>query len=143
MLMPKRTKYRKVMKGRSRGKSFKANTLSYGNIGIKAIEHGRIDGRQIEAARIAMTRKVNRQAKIWITVFPDKPLTAKPLETRMGKGKGSIDKYVMNIKPGRICFEMAGVSDTLAREAFALAQAKLPFKTKIVTTEGENEIFWY
>jgi large subunit ribosomal protein L16 len=141
MLMPKRTKYRKVMKGRSRGKSFKANTLSYGNIGIKAIEHGRIDGRQIEAARIAMTRKVNRQAKIWITVFPDKPLTAKPLETRMGKGKGSIDKYVMNIKPGRICFEMAGVSDTLAREAFALAQAKLPFKTKIVTTEGENEIF--
>jgi large subunit ribosomal protein L16 len=141
MLMPKRTKYRKVMKGRSRGKSFKANTLSYGNIGIKAIEHGRIDGRQIEAARIAMTRKVNRQAKIWITVFPAKPLTAKPLETRMGKGKGSIDKYVMNIKPGRICFEMAGVSETLAREAFALAQAKLPFKTKIVTTEGENEIF--
>jgi large subunit ribosomal protein L16 len=88
-----------------------------------------------------MTRKVNRQGKIWITVFPAKPLTAKPLETRMGKGKGSVDKYVMNIKPGRICFEMAGVDDALAREAFALAQAKLPFKTKIVTTEGENELF--
>ncbi|MEA3554359.1 MAG: 50S ribosomal protein L16 [Campylobacterota bacterium] len=141
MLMPKRTKYRKEMKGRNRGKSFKANTLSYGTIGIKALEHSRIDGRQIEAARIAMTRKVNRQGKIWITVFPAKPLTAKPLETRMGKGKGSVDKYVMNIKPGRICFEMAGVDDTLAREAFALAQAKLPFKTKIVTTEGENELF--
>jgi len=141
MLMPKRTKYRKEMKGRNRGKSFKANTLAYGNIGIKALEHGRIDGRQIEAARIAMTRKVNREGKIWITVFPAKPLTAKPLETRMGKGKGSVDKYVMNIKPGRICFEMAGVSDKLAREAFALAQAKLPFKTKIVTKEGENELF--
>jgi large subunit ribosomal protein L16 len=141
MLMPKRTKYRKEMKGRNRGKSFNANTLAYGSIGIKALEHGRIDGRQIEAARIAMTRKVNRQGKIWITVFPAKPLTAKPLETRMGKGKGSVDKYVMNIKPGRICFEMAGVDDTLAREAFALAQAKLPFKTKIVTTEGENELF--
>ena len=101
MLMPKRTKYRKEMKGRNRGKSFNANTLAYGNIGIKALEHGRIDGRQIEAARIAMTRKVNRTGKIWITVFPAKPLTAKPLETRMGKGKGSVDKYVMNIKPGR------------------------------------------
>jgi len=141
MLMPKRTKFRKVMKGRNRGKSFNANSLSYGSIGIKALEHGRIDARQIEAARIAMTRKINRQGKIWITVFPAKPLTAKPLETRMGKGKGSVDKYVMNIKPGRICFEMAGVDETLAREAFALAQSKLPFKTKIVTTEGENELF--
>jgi len=143
MLMPKRTKYRKVMKGRNRGKSFKANTLSYGTIGIKALEHSRIDARQIEAARIAMTRKVNRQGKIWIMVFPAKPLTAKPLETRMGKGKGSVDKYVMNIKPGRICFEMAGVKEDLAREALALAQSKLPFKTKIVTVEGENELFWY
>jgi large subunit ribosomal protein L16 len=141
MLMPKRTKYRKEMKGRNRGKSQRANTLSYGFIGIKALEHSRIDGRQIEAARIAMTRKVNRQGKIWIMVFPDKPLTAKPLETRMGKGKGSVDKYVMNIKPGRICFEMAGVDESLAREAFALAQSKLPFKTKIVTKEGENELF--
>jgi large subunit ribosomal protein L16 len=141
MLMPKRTKYRKEMKGRNRGKSFNANTLAYGSIGIKALEHGRIDGRQIEAARIAMTRKVNRTGKIWIMVFPAKPLTAKPLETRMGKGKGSVDKYVMNIKPGRIIFEMAGVDDTLSRAAFALAQSKLPFKTKIVTKEGENELF--
>jgi len=143
MLMPKRTKYRKEMKGRNRGKSFNANTLAYGNIGIKALEHSRIDGRQIEASRIAMTRKVNRTGKIWIMVFPAKPLTAKPLETRMGKGKGSVDKYVMNIKPGRIIFEMAGVDDDLARAAFALAQSKLPFKTKIVTKEGENELFWY
>jgi len=141
MLMPKRTKYRKEMKGRNRGKSFNANTLAYGSIGIKALEHSRIDGRQIEAARIAMTRKVNRTGKIWIMVFPAKPLTAKPLETRMGKGKGSVDKYVMNIKPGRIIFEMAGVDDDLARAAFALAQSKLPFKTKIVTKEGENELF--
>ena len=141
MLMPKRTKYRKEMKGRNRGKSFNANTLAYGSIGIKALEHSRIDGRQIEAARIAMTRKVNRTGKIWIMVFPAKPLTAKPLETRMGKGKGSVDKYVMNIKPGRIIFEMAGVDNELARAAFALAQSKLPFKTKIVTKEGENELF--
>lgn len=141
MLMPKRTKYRKEMKGRNRGKSFNANTLAYGSIGIKALEHSRIDGRQIEASRIAMTRKVNRTGKIWIMVFPAKPLTAKPLETRMGKGKGSVDKYVMNIKPGRIIFEMAGVDDELARAAFKLAQSKLPFKTKIVTKEGENELF--
>jgi large subunit ribosomal protein L16 len=141
MLMPKRTKYRKVMKGRNRGKSFNANTLAYGTIGIKALEHSRIDARQIEAARIAMTRRINRQGKIWIMVFPDKPLTAKPLETRMGKGKGSVDKYVMNIKPGRICFEMGGVPEDLAREALALAQSKLPFRTKIVTAEGENELF--
>ena len=141
MLMPKRTKFRKVMKGRNRGKSFKANTLSYGTIGIKALELGRIDARQIEAARIAMTRKINRQGKIWITVFPAKPLTAKPLETRMGKGKGSVDRWVMNIKPGRICFEMAGVNEELARAALTLAQHKLPFKTKIVTVEGENDLY--
>ncbi|MBD3841000.1 MAG: 50S ribosomal protein L16 [Campylobacterales bacterium] len=141
MLMPKRTKYRKTMKGRNRGKSQRANSLSYGTIGIKAMELGRIDARQIEAARIAMTRRINRQGKIWIMVFPDKPLTAKPLEVRMGKGKGSVDKYVMNIKPGRICFEMGGVNEELAREALSLAQSKLPFKTKIVTVEGENELF--
>ena len=141
MLMPKRTKYRKVMKGRNRGKSHRANSLAYGSIGIKAVEHGRIDSRQIEAARIAMTRKINRQGKVWIMVFPAKPLTAKPLETRMGKGKGSVDKWVMNIKPGRICFEMGGVSEELAREALTLAMHKLPFKTKIVTRESENEIY--
>jgi large subunit ribosomal protein L16 len=141
MLMPKRTKFRKVMKGRNRGKSFNANKLAYGSIGIKAVEHGRIDSRQIEAARIAMTRKINRQGKVWIMVFPAKPLTAKPLETRMGKGKGSVEKWVMNIKPGRICFEIAGVSEELAREALTLAKHKLPFKTKIVTAEGENELY--
>jgi len=141
MLMPKRMKYRKYQKGRNRGKAQRGNTLAYGEFGIKALDHGRIDSRQIEAARIAMTRKVKRQAKVWIMVFPDKPLTAKPLETRMGKGKGAIDKWVMNIKPGRICFEMAGVEEELAREALILAQHKLPFKTKIVTRDSENDLF--
>ncbi len=141
MLMPKRTKYRKVMKGRNRGKASSGNQLAYGNIGLKAIEHGRIDSRQIEAARVSMTRKIKRTGKVWITVFPAKPLTAKPLETRMGKGKGSVDKWVMNIKPGRVCFELAGVEDDLARAALTLAMHKLPFKTKIITIEAENDIF--
>jgi len=143
MLMPKRTKYRKVMKGRNRGKASNGYTLTSGTIGIKAIEHGRIDSRQIEAARIAMTRRIKRSGKIWIKVFPDKPLTKKPLETRMGKGKGPVDKWVMNIKPGRVCFEMAGVEESLARKALALATAKLAFKTKIITLESANEIYWY
>jgi len=141
MLMPKRTKYRKVMKGRNRGKSFRANEITYGEIAIKAVEHGRIDSRQIEAARIAMTRKIKRQGKVWIKVFPDKPLTQRPLEVRMGKGKGPVDRYVMNIKPGKVCFEMAGVSEELAREALTLAQHKLPFKTKIITLEAQNDLF--
>jgi large subunit ribosomal protein L16 len=141
MLMPKRTKYRKVMKGRNRGKAFNGNQLSYGNIGLKAMEHGRIDSRQIEAARVSMTRKIKRTGKVWITVFPAKPLTAKPLETRMGKGKGSVDKWVMNIKPGRVCFELAGVEDDIARAALTLAMHKLPFKTKIITIEAENDLF--
>jgi large subunit ribosomal protein L16 len=141
MLMPKRTKWRKQMKGRNRGKSFNGNKIEFGDIAIKATEAGRIDSRQIEAARITMTRKINRIGKTWIRVFPDKPLTAKPLETRMGKGKGSVEKWVMNIKPGRICFEIAGVSEDLAREALTLAKHKLPFKTKIVTAEGENELY--
>jgi len=141
MLMPKRTKYRKVMKGRNRGKASNGNQLAYGNIGLKALEHGRIDSRQIEAARISMTRKIKRTGKVWITVFPAKPLTAKPLETRMGKGKGSVDKWVMNIKPGRVCFEMAGVEEDLARAALTLAMHKLPFKTKIITIEAENDLF--
>jgi len=143
MLMPKRTKYRKVMKGRNRGTSHRANTLAYGDFGLKALEHSRIDGRQIEASRISITRKMNRQGKVWIMVFPDKPLTKRPLEVRMGKGKGPIEKYVMNIKPGKICFEIAGIPEEIAREALILAQSKLPFKTKIVTREGENELFWY
>lgn len=141
MLMPKRTKYRKQQKGRNRGKSFRGASLAFGNIGIKAIEHGRIDSRQIEAARIAMTRHIKRAGKVWIRVFPDKPLTAKPLETRMGKGKGAVDKWVMNIKPGRIIYEMIGIDEAVARDALALAQSKLPFKTKIVTSESENEIY--
>ncbi len=141
MLMPKRTKYRKQQKGRNRGKAYRGNQLAFGNIGIKAIEHGRIDSRQIEAARVAMTRHVKRSGKVWIRVFPDKPITKKPLETRMGKGKGAVDKWVMNIKPGRIIYEMAGVNDDLAREALTLAMHKLPFKTKIVTQEASNEIY--
>jgi large subunit ribosomal protein L16 len=139
--MPKRTKFRKMMKGRNRGKSFNGHSIAYGEIALKATEAGRIDSRQIESARIAMTRHVKRQAKSWIRVFPDKPLTAKPLETRMGKGKGSVDKWVMNIKPGRIIFELAGVSEELAREALTLARHKLPFKTKIITRDSENEIY--
>ena len=141
MLMPKRTKYRKQMKGRNRGKSFRGANLAFGDIGIKAIEHGRIDSRQIESARIAMTRHIKRAGKVWIRVFPDKPLTAKPLETRMGKGKGGVEKWVMNIKPGRVIFEIAGIDVSFAREALSFSQSKLPFKTKIITSESENEIY--
>ncbi len=141
MLMPKRTKYRKQQKGRNRGKSYRGSSIAFGEIALKAVEAGRINSRQIEAARIAMTRKVNRMAKSWIRVFPDKPITSKPLEVRMGKGKGSVDQWVMNIKPGRIIFEMAGVNEDLARAALTLAMHKLPFKTKIVTRDGENEIY--
>jgi len=141
MLMPKRTKFRKYMKGRNRGKARSGYKLAFGDIAFKAVEAGRINSRQIEAARIAATRHIKRQGKIWIRVFPDKPLTKKPLEVRMGKGKGGIDQWVMNIKPGRIIFEMGGVEEGLAREALALAMQKLPFKTKIVTAEMNNEIF--
>lgn len=141
MLMPKRTKFRKVMKGRNRGKAFRGNKIEFGDIAIKAIEGGRIDSRQIEAARITMTRKISRTGKTWIRVFPDKPLTAKPLETRMGKGKGGVDKWVMNIKPGRIIFEMAGVEESLARAALTLAIHKMPFKCKIITLKDSNELY--
>lgn len=141
MLMPKKTKYRKQMKGRNRGKATRGNKIAFGDIAVKAVESGRIDSRQIESARIAMTRHIKRTGKVWIRVFPDKPLTAKPLETRMGKGKGAVEKWVMNIKPGRIIYEMVGVEESLAKEALALAQSKLPFKTKIITSESENEIY--
>jgi large subunit ribosomal protein L16 len=141
MLMPKRTKYRKQMKGRNRGKATRGTSIAFGDLAIKAVEAGRVDSRQIEAARVALTRHVKRQAKTWIRVFPDKPLTKKPLETRMGKGKGSVEKWVMNIKPGRIIYEIAGIEEGLAREALTLAMNKLPFKTKIVTRESENEIY--
>ena len=141
MLMPKRTKYRKVMKGRNRGTSHRANTLAYGEFGLKALEHSRIDARQIEASRISMTRRMNRQGKVWIMVFPHKPLTKRPLEVRMGKGKGPVEEWVMNIAPGRIIFEMAGVEETLAREALTLAIHKLPFKCKIVALKDTNELY--
>ena len=141
MLMPKRTKYRKMMKGRNRGYATRGNSLTFGDFGIKAVEAGRVNSRQIEAARVAMTRFVNCQAKIWIKVFPDKPLTKKPLQTRMGKGKSGVEEWVMNIKPGRIIFEMTGVSEEVAKEALMLSIHKLPFKTKIVSRESENEIY--
>lgn len=141
MLMPKRTKYRKMMKGRNRGYANRGTEFTFGEFALKATEAGRINSRQIEAARIALTRFVKRQGKTWIRVFPDKPLTKKPLETRMGKGKGAVEEWVMNIKPGRIIYEMAGVSEEMAREALTLAMHKLPFKTKFVTREGQNEIY--
>ncbi len=141
MLMPKRTKWRKQQKGRNRGKSFRGNKIEFGDIAIKAVTAGRIDSRQIEAARITMTRKISRTGKTWIRVFPDKPLTAKPLETRMGKGKGPVDRWVMNVKPGRIIFEMAGVEESLAREALTLAIHKMPFKCKIITSKDSNEVY--
>ncbi|EAJ8014100.1 50S ribosomal protein L16 [Campylobacter coli] len=141
MLMPKRTKYRKMMKGRNRGYANRGTEFAFGEFALKATEAGRINSRQIEAARIALTRFVKRQGKTWIRVFPDKPLTKKPLETRMGKGKGAVEEWVMNIKPGRIIYEMAGVSEEMAREALTLAMHKLPFKTKFVTRESQNEIY--
>ena len=141
MLMPKRTKYRKVMKGRNRGYARSGYNLAFGDIAFKAVEAGRINSRQIESARISATRHIKRSGKIWIRVFPAKPLTAKPLETRMGKGKGAVDQWVMNIKPGRIIFEIGGVPEEIAREALTLAMHKLPFKCKIVTQEMNNEIF--
>jgi large subunit ribosomal protein L16 len=139
--MPKRTKFRKVMKGRNRGQSFRGNKIEFGEFALKATSAGRINSRQIESARITMTRHLKRTGKSWIRVFPDKPLTKKPLETRMGKGKGSVEEWVMNIKPGRIIFELAGVSEELAREALTLALHKLPFKCKIITAKDSNEIY--
>ena len=141
MLMPKRTKYRKMMKGRNRGKSYRGSSISFGEIALKATSAGRINSRQIESARVAMTRKINRAGKVWIRIFFFLSLTKKPLETRMGKGKGGVEEWVMNIKPGRILYEIAGVDEELAREALTLAAHKLPIKSKIVTLEGENEIY--
>ena len=141
MLQPKRTKFRKYQKGRNRGLAQNGNKVSFGEFGLKAVARGRITARQIEAARITATRAINRQGKIWIRVFPAKPLTAKPLETRMGKGKGGVDKWVMNIKPGRVIFEMAGVEEDLARAALTLAIHKMPFKCKIITSKDSNELY--
>lgn len=128
MLQPKRTKYRKQQKGRNRGLATRGNEINFGKFGLKAIERGRITARQIEAARRAMTRHIKRGGKIWIRIFPDKPITNKPLEVRQGKGKGSVEYWVALVQPGRILFEMEGVSRELALEAFRLASAKLPVK---------------
>jgi large subunit ribosomal protein L16 len=132
MLQPKRTKFRKQMKGRNRGLAHRGNKVSFGTIGLKSTESGRLTARQIEASRRAMTRHVKRGGKIWIRVFPDKPITKKPLEVRQGKGKGSVEYWVAQIQPGRMLFEMEGVSEEVARKAFELAAAKLPLNTKVV-----------
>ncbi|MFA6301964.1 MAG: 50S ribosomal protein L16 [Legionella sp.] len=128
MMQPKRTKYRKQMKGRNRGLALRGSSISFGQFGLKAAERGRLTARQIEAARRAMTRHIKRGGKIWIRVFPDKPITQKPLEVRQGKGKGSVEYWVAQIQPGKVLFEMEGVTRELAQEAFDLAKAKLPFK---------------
>ena len=130
MLQPKRTKFRKQMKGRNRGLAHRGSTVSFGEFGLKAIGRGRLTARQLESARRALTRHIKRGGKVWIRVFPDKPITQKPLEVRQGKGKGSVEYWVAQIQPGRILFEIEGVSAELAAEAFALAAAKLPFETK-------------
>ncbi len=133
MLMPKKVKHRRVMKGRMRGKATRGEKLSFGDFGLKAMDAGWITDRQIEAARIAMTRHVKRGGKIWIRMFPDKPITKKPAETRMGSGKGAPDHWVAVVKPGRVLYEIQGVNEELAREAMQLAAQKLPIKTKFVT----------
>ena len=132
MLQPKRTKYRKQQKGRNRGLAYRGSTISFGSFGLKSTEHGRITNRQIESARIAMTRYMKREGNVWIRIFPDKPITAKPLEVRMGKGKGALDHYVAQVQPGRIMFEMDGVPQEVAQEALRLAAQKLPVATKFV-----------
>lgn len=133
MLQPKRTKFRKQFKGKNRGLAQNGNRVSFGEFGLKAAERGRVSARQIEAARRAMTRAIKRGGKIWIRIFPDVPISSKPLEVRMGKGKGNVDYWVSKVQPGAVLYEMEGVSEELAREAFKLAAAKLPIKTVFVT----------
>src|SRR5216117_2167820 len=137
MLLPKKMKYRKYQGGRRRGYAKGQTTVQFGDYGLKALETGWVTNRQIEAARIAMTRKIKRGGKVWINVFPDKPFTKKPAETRMGKGKGSPEGWVAVIKPGRVMFELAGVPESLAKEALRLAGQKLPVKTKFVKREAD------
>lgn len=132
MLQPKRTKFRKEQKGKMKGNAQRGNQIAFGSFGIKAMEMCLLTGRQIEAARVAVTRKMQRQGQIWIRIFPDKPITSKPAEVRMGKGKGAIEFWVARVKPGRIMFEIGGVSEEVARKAFALGAAKLPVKSKFV-----------
>jgi large subunit ribosomal protein L16 len=133
MLMPKRVKYRKAQRGRMKGKATRGNTVAFGDFGLKALEPHWITARQIEACRVALSRKMKRDGKIWIRIFPDKPVTKKPLETRMGKGKGAPEFWVAVVKPGRVLFEVGGVDASIAQEALKLAAHKLPIKTKIVT----------
>jgi len=135
MLQPKRTKFRKQHKGRNRGLAHRGSSVSFGEFGLKAIGRGRITARQIEAARRAMTRHVKRGGKIWIRIFPDKPITKKPLEVRQGKGKGNVEYWVAQIQPGRMLYEMEGVSEEVAREAFQLAASKLPIATTFVSRQ--------
>ena len=139
MLMPKKVKHRKIQKGRRKGKAHRGNQLNHGDYGLLALECGWLTNRQIEAARIALTRHVKRSGKIWITIFPDKPLTKKAAETRMGKGKGAPEEWVAVIKPGRVLYEMEGVSYEIAREAFRLAAHKLPIATKFLSRSHGDE----
>jgi large subunit ribosomal protein L16 len=136
MLMPKKVKYRKQMRGRRRGKAWRGGELSFGEYGLKAMECAWITDRQIEASRVAITRFIKRGGKLWIRIFPDKPFTKKPAETRMGKGKGAPEKWVAVVKPGRIMFEMAGIDEATAKEALGLAAHKLPIPTKFVSRAG-------
>ncbi len=140
MLMPRKVKYRKQQRGRMSGIATRGATVAFGEYGLKALEPAWITDRQIEAARVAITRHVKRGGKIWIRIFPDKPVTRKPQESRMGKGKGSPEFWVAVVKPGRILFEIEGVSEEMAREAFRLAAAKLPIKTKFVTRREQEEV---
>ena len=136
-VMPKRTKYRKMQKGRNRGKATRGNVVNEGEFGLQTLEDGLITANQIEAARIAMTRYIKRGGKVWIKIFPDKPITKKPAETRMGKGKGAVEYWVAAVKPGRVMFEIAGVPEETAREALRLASMKLSVKCKFVKKETE------
>jgi large subunit ribosomal protein L16 len=136
MLMPKKVKYRKQQRGRRSGKAWRGSTLAFGEYGLKALENAWITDRQIEAARVAITRFIKRSGKLWIRVFPDKPFTKKPAETRMGKGKGAVERWVAVVKPGRILFEMAGVDQATAREAMDLAAHKMPIPTEFITRVG-------
>ena len=138
-VMPKRTKYRKMQKGRNRGKATRGNRVVDGEYGIQSLDAGWITSNQIEAARIAMTRYIKRGGKVWIKIFPDKPITKKPAETRMGSGKGAPEYWVAVVKPGRVLFELAGVPEETAKEALRLAMHKLPVKTKIVTREKDGD----
>ncbi len=139
MLMPKKVKYRKQQKGKRRGKAWRGSTLSFGEYGLKVMECGYITDRQIEASRIAMTRFIKRGGKIWLRLFPDKPITKKPAEVRMGSGKGALDHWVAVVRPGKILFEMEGVAPEIAAEAMRLASSKLPLKTKFVMRPGAEK----